>query len=142
MSFSCQHVRSMPLTPADGRTMQDKLMIKDPVVFKIFKILERRSPIECSLSFSGQQGVGNLQTTRHSKNYVTCLQIASAIPLSSTVWYSKFGNIPELHGLVRGVITPSLKPSDALQNSSLSIGRARRLMDADQWVYKGPVYYQ
>jgi len=127
MSFSCQHVRSMPLTPADGRTMQDKLMIKDPVVFKIFKILERRSPIECSLSFSGQQGVGNLQTTRHSKNYVTCLQIASAIPLSSTVWYSKFGNIPELHGLgafssrnlhapvwhsyfvVRGVITPSLK---------------------------------
>jgi hypothetical protein len=34
------------------------------------------------------------------------------------------------------------KPSDTLQNSSLSIGRARRLMDADQWVYKGPVYYQ
>jgi hypothetical protein len=125
MSFSCEHVRSMPLTPTDGRAMQDKLMI--PVVFKIFKILERRGPIECSVELFGAAGSGKLADHKTFKNYVTCLQIASAIPLSSTVWYSKFGNIPELHGLgafssrnlhapvwhsyfvVRGAITPSLK---------------------------------
>jgi hypothetical protein len=40
--------------------MQDKLMIKDPVVFKIFKILERRSPIECSVELFGAAGSGKL----------------------------------------------------------------------------------
>lgn len=33
------------LRTTDGRAIQDKL--KDPVVFKIFKILERGSPVEC-----------------------------------------------------------------------------------------------
>jgi hypothetical protein len=128
MSFSCQHVRSIPLTPADGRVMQDKLMINLTLWYsKISRYPSVEVLSNVLLSFSGQQGVGNLQTTRHSNNYVTCLQIASAVPLSSTVWYSKFGNIPGLHGLdafsprnldapvwhsyfvVRGAITPSLK---------------------------------
>ncbi|KAG1760747.1 hypothetical protein EDD22DRAFT_954658 [Suillus occidentalis] len=163
--LGCERYTPNTLHTTDGRAIQDKL--KDPVVFKIFKILECGSPVKCFVELFEAAKSGKLAdhmtfkelcdvfADRFCRTNSTNPNLKYGIRYSET--YLDFMVLMRSHGgnsmCQYGILTLQLgglsphhlrtlvaKSSDALQNPNLifeNIARVRRLMDAVG--YKGPI---